>query len=126
MRALAINAAQNCSLDFRVWGCLSPLYFAVRNNDVDAARILLQRQRDAVNETKALRGAIVLKKLEILEMLLENGADVHAETDLGNETITIYECSAHVLQTCKFNYEAGNDFCSLYELERMQKINKLV
>merc|ERR1712058_111048 len=95
MKALAIIAAQNCPLDIKVLGW-SPLTFAVIENDVDAASILLQR--DAVIEPKALAEAIFHLYLKMAKILLENGADVHAETVFGGRTIPIYEFCAQLLQ----------------------------
>ena len=67
MKALAINAAQNCPRDFEVWG-ESPLRYAVFRNDVDAASALLQR--GAVIETEALADAIVNLNPEMMKILV--------------------------------------------------------
>ena len=67
MKALAINAAQNCPLDFKVRG-ESPLRYAVFKNDVDAASTLLQR--DAVIEPNALASAILDLYPEMVKILV--------------------------------------------------------
>merc|ERR1712098_876680 len=75
MKALAINAAQNCPFDFKSkWG-RSTLRYAVRDNDVAVASVLLRR--GAVIETDALAIAILGRNPEMVKILLENGADVH-------------------------------------------------
>merc|ERR1712098_75010 len=102
MKALAINAAQNCPLDFKVRG-RSPLRLAVLNNDVDVASILLQR--GAVIESAALAGAIRSLYPEMVKILLENGADVHAET-LGGRP-QIHELCAQHLQIFETEYQRG-------------------
>jgi len=66
MKALAINAAQNCPLDFTSKLGRSPLRYAVIYNDVDAASILLQR--DAVIETEALARAIYDRNSEMVKI----------------------------------------------------------
>merc|ERR1712098_62673 len=118
MKVLAINAAQNCSLDFTSkWGRI-PLWDAVIYNDVDAASILLQR--GAVIEPDALARAIFHIYPEMVKILLENGADVHAETDLGGRPQPIHEYCAQRLQfieTRRFTKD---------NLERMREISKLM
>merc|ERR1712098_100391 len=63
MKALAINAAQNCPLDFEVMGW-SLLEFAVMSNDVDVASILFQR--GAANARSALELALHANQLEMV------------------------------------------------------------
>merc|ERR1712098_394157 len=95
MKTLAINAAQNCSLNFKVWG-LSPLRYAVFRNDVDVASALLQR--GAVIEPNALVNAIADLNPEMVKILLENDADVHAETNYWGRPMPIHEYCAQKLQ----------------------------
>jgi len=121
MKALAISAAQNLPLDFEVRG-YSPLHFAVQWNDVDASRALLQR--GAVIEPEALAETIAELDLEMVKILLENGADVHAETRYGGGPMPIYEFCAQELQDFETGYERG--YYSLDEVEKMREINKLV
>lgn len=123
MKALAINAAQNCPLDFKVRGD-SPLRYAVLRNDVDAASILLKR--DAVIEPIALASAIRDLKPEMLNILLKNGADVHAETDWGEVPMPIHEFCAQHLQIFEAFHERDGTARSLDKLERIREINKLV
>merc|ERR1712098_166308 len=121
MKALGITAAQNCPLDFKVRG-MSPLWFAVIYNDVDVASALLRR--GAVIEPSALASAIRNLDLEIVKILLENGADVHAETLYLGVLMPIHELWAHLLQEFETEYKRG---CySLDKLEKMREINKLV
>merc|ERR1712098_609584 len=94
--------------------------FAVQYNDVDVASMLLQR--GAVNETDVLEEAIFDCNVEIVTILLESGADVHAEVDFGGGPTPIYEWCAQYLQ---FEEENAN-YSSVHELERLKKINKLV
>merc|ERR1712098_337791 len=122
MKALAISAAQNCPLDFEVRG-ESPLYYAVLGNDVDAASILLQR--GAVIDPDALALAIYDPNPEMVKIFLENGADVHAETDLGGRQ-PIHEFCAQHLQTFETEYKRGNTAYSVDKVEKMKEINKLV
>merc|ERR1712058_189037 len=121
MNALAINAAQNFPLDFKVLG-FSPLRYAVLNNDADVAKVLLRR--GAV--TEALATAIVNLNPEMVRILLGNGADVHAETDLGGGPQPIHEYCSQKLQEVETGHERGNAFYSLSDLEKMRDINKLV
>merc|ERR1712098_68013 len=93
-------------------------------NDVDVASILIL-QRCAVIEPDALTEAIVNRNLEMVKVLLENDADVHAETDFGGPH-PIYEYCARVLQTLETYHESFGTAHSLYELEKMREINKLV
>merc|ERR1712098_935121 len=123
MKVLATNAAQNCPLDFKVRGW-SPLWYAVYGNDVDAASILLQR--GAVIEPNALAEAIWNLNPEMMKFLLENGADVHAETDLGGRPMPIYEFCAQGLQRVETRYERGTVYYSLSDLQKLRVINKLV
>merc|ERR1712098_544750 len=97
MNALAITAAQNCPLDFKSKLGRSHLRYALMKDDVDAAKILFQR--GAVIETKALERPIRNLDPEMVKILLENGADVHAETDLGGRPMPIHELCAQKLQT---------------------------
>merc|ERR1712098_241043 len=123
LKALAIRAAQNCPLDFKVRG-ESPLYCAVYSNDVDAASVLLQR--GAVIETDALADAIRTLYPEMVKILLKNGADVHAETLYGGRLKPIHEFCAQRLQEIETGHEKGNAFYSLDKVEEMREINKLV
>jgi len=60
------------------------------------------------------------------ERLLENGADVHAETDYwGGETMPIHEFCAQELQRFETEYERGTGY-SLDKMEKLREINKLV
>jgi len=119
MKALATSAAQNCPLDFKIeWG-YNPLIFAVIENDVDVGNILLQR--GAGNEPRALASAIANLRLELVKILLENGADVHAESGWGEP---IHEYCALCLQMFEKEHDEG--YTSLYDLNRMKGINKLV
>jgi len=121
MKALAISTVQNCPLDFKVRGDVSPVKFAVQYNDVDVASMLLQR--GAVNETDVLEEAIFDCNVEIVTILLESGADVHAEVDFGGGPTPIYEwCAQYLL----FYEEENANYSSVHELERLKKINKLV
>merc|ERR1712098_444899 len=110
MKALTINATQNCPLDIEVWG-ERPLRSAVYWNDVDAASALLQR--GAVIETEALAETIDLLYSEMVKIFLENGADVHAETDYGEGPQPIHEFCAQKLQS----YERGNTIYNSDEVE---------
>merc|ERR1712098_691112 len=95
--------------------------FAVQYNDVDVASMLLQR--GAVNETDVLEEAIFDCNVEIVTILLESGADVHAEVDFGGGPTPIYEwCAQYLL----FYEEENANYSSVHELERLKKINKLV
>jgi len=124
MKALAISAAQNCPLDFKVrWG-FSLLTFAVDCNDVDAARILLRR--GAVMEPEALADAIWYRNPEMVKILLENGADVHAETHWEDIPMPIHEFCAQGLQRVETQYERIGTAPSLNNLEKLREINKLV
>merc|ERR1712098_984208 len=120
MKTLAITAAQNCPLDFKMWN-RSPLHFAVYRNDV--ASTLLRR--GAVIETDAFADAIWHLYPEMVKILLENGADVHAEIDWRGKTMPIHELCAHRLQEFETEYERGTAR-SLDNLEKMREINKLV
>jgi len=119
MKALAISAAQNCPIDFKVWRYSDPLRFAVYK-DIDIVSILLQR--GAVIEPDALEKAIVDFNLEMVRILLENGADVRAEIDCYEvRPKPIYEYCAQRLQRLE-----GYGCYSLENLEKMREINKLV
>merc|ERR1712098_277614 len=126
MKTLTINAAQNCPLDFKSKCGKSPLRYAVMHNDVDAASVLLQR--GAVIEPEALAIAIFYRKPERVKILLENGADVHAETYYwGGIPQPIHEFCAQRLQTFETGYERdGTGYFNLDELEKMREINKFV
>jgi hypothetical protein len=76
LKVLAITAAKNCPLGFKAWGILRPLYFAVSRNDLDVAKVLLQR--GAGNETNALERAISDRNMKMVTIFLENDADGHA------------------------------------------------
>merc|ERR1712098_100809 len=94
-------------------------------NDVDAASVLLQR--GAVIETGALATAIVNVYPEMVKILLENGADVHAETDWGVRPQPIHELCAQKLQIFETEHERdGTGYFSLDKVEKMREINKLV
>jgi len=121
MKSLAINAAQNCPLDFKVRG-RSPLRLAVLNNDVDVASILLQR--GAVIEPAVLAGAIRSLYPEMVKIFLENGADVHAETLYLGVPMPIHEYCALKSQRVETKYDEG--YYSLDKVEKMREINKLV
>merc|ERR1712098_321561 len=124
MKTLAISAAQNCPLDFKVRG-ENPLHFAVDTNDVDVASILLQR--DAVIEPISLERAIDDLNLEMVKILLKNGADVHAELNWMLRPQSIHEYSAQQLQAFETYHERDeNGWYSFDNLERKKKINKLV
>merc|ERR1712098_325475 len=123
IKALAINAAQNCPLDIEVWG-ESPIWFAVDWNDVEAASALLRR--GAVIEPDALARAIWYLYPAMVKILLENGADVHAETRFwGGEPMPIHELCAQGLQRVETEYERGTAR-RLDNLEKLREINKLV
>merc|ERR1712098_411701 len=111
MKALAINAAQNCPLDFKVLGLYSPLRYAVMYNDADAASTLLRR--GAVIEPRVLAGVILELNPEMMKIFLENGADVHAETDYWGELQPIYELCAQRLQEFETEYERDGTGYSL-------------
>ena len=57
---------------------------------------------------------------------LENGADVHAETDYYGRPQPIYEYCAQRLQEFETEHERGTGWYSLSHLEEMREINKLV
>merc|ERR1712098_7860 len=80
----------------------------------------------AVIETDALADAIYDRNPEMVKILLENGADVHAETHYEGRTMPIHEYGAQKLQTFETGYERGNTFYSLDKQEKLRKINKLV
>merc|ERR1712098_544141 len=122
MKALAINAAHNCPLDFKVWS-RSPLRFAVSINDVDAASTLLRR--GAVIEPEALADGIRNLDPEMVKILLENGADVHAETHWEDKPMPIHEFCAQGLQRVETEYERDTAH-SLDNLKKLREINKLV
>merc|ERR1712098_865558 len=122
MKALAINAAQNCPLDFKVRE-RSPLRYAVYWNDVDAASALLRR--GAVIEPRALANTIWDPNPEMVKILLENGADVHAEYRWGGPQ-PIYEFCAQQLQEFETEYERRNFYFSLDKVEKLRVVNKLV
>merc|ERR1712098_581754 len=127
MKALAISAAQNCPLDFKAWESWwgwSPLRFTVIWNDVDAASILLRR--GAVIEPDALARAITYLSLEMVKILVKNGADVHAETDLGRRPQPIHEFCAQELQAYETEYKRGIGYFSFSDLEKMREVNKFV
>ena len=67
MKALAINAAQNCPLDFEVLG-RSPLRYAVIYNDVDVTSALLRQ--GAVIETEVLAEANAYLNLEMVKIFV--------------------------------------------------------
>merc|ERR1712098_649536 len=105
-------------------GGRSPLRHAVYWNDVDAASVLLQRS--AVIEPVALAFSIDRLYLEMVKILLENGADVHAETDLGGRPQPIHKFCAQQLKEIETGHERGNAFYSSSDLEKLREINKLV
>merc|ERR1712098_591693 len=121
LKALVMSAAHNCPLDFKVWG-FRPLIHAVFINDVDVANILLLR--DAVIEPHALANAIFDLQLEMVKILLKNGADVHTETSLIGKPMPIHEFCAQRLQMVETVHHEG--YYSLDNLEKMKEINKLV
>merc|ERR1712098_425853 len=123
IKALAINAAQNCPLDIEVWG-ESPIWFAVDWNDVDAASALLRR--GAVIEPDALARAIWYLYPAMVKILLENGADVHVETDFGRRPQPIHEFCAQELQAYETEYKRGIGYFSFSDLEKMREVNKFV
>merc|ERR1712098_555058 len=125
MKVLTINAAQNCPLDFKGrWG-RSPLRIAAFKNDVDAASALLRR--GAVIEPNTLAEAIFDLNPEMVKIFLENGADVHAETDYyGRVPMPIHELYAQKLQIFETEYERRNTAHSLDKVEKMREINKFV
>merc|ERR1712098_730224 len=123
MKTLAISAAQNCPLDFQVLG-RTPLWCAMFKNDVDVASTLLRRR--AVIGPLALAYAVSRCNPEMVKILLENGADVHAETIYSGVPMPIHECCAQRLQYFETEYKRGNTAYSLYEVEKLKEINKLV
>ena len=89
-----------CSIDHVDIYRQSPLYYAVRENHIDTAQLLIDyfgpdeserkrkiNQRDTENET-ALFYAVNEGHLEMTKMLIENGADFNIEN---NSHRTVYD-----------------------------------
>ena len=57
---------------------------------------------------------------------LENGADVHAETDYWGGPQPMYEFCAQKLQRFETEYKRETGYYTLDKLEKLREINKLV
>lgn len=76
----------------------SPIFISIRNNNLDALKLLVSHENymDDINEPIGYEGftplyyAVINNNYEVVDILLKNGADITAKTNIKNITIFNY------------------------------------